>query len=96
MHSCSVRNVTARKLENGIVEDVFVVVDRSTQLPLAEVRLEEMAHVVLQASKMGPQFLNPTTRWKELEETNDALQERIQTLEGVLLKRRLTVVTNRE
>ena len=95
LNSCSVRNVTARRLDNGFVEDVFVVVDRMTQLPLEDDRLEEMAQVVLQASKMGPQFLNPTTRWKELEETNDLLQQRIQTLEGVLLKRRLTVVTRK-
>ena len=92
LNSCSVRNVTARRRENGNVEDVFVVVDRTTQLPLEDDRLEEIAEVVLQASKMGPQFLSPTTRWKELEERNEFLEERIQTLEGILLKRRLTVV----
>ena len=92
LHSCSVRNVTARRLDDGNVEDVFVILDRETQKPLEDDRLEEMAEVVLQASKMGPQFLSPTTRWKELEERNEFLEERIRILEGALLKRRFTIL----
>ena len=56
-HSCSVQNVTARKVEDGTVEDVFIIVDRETYQPFEDNRLEEMAEVVLQAStKIGPQF----------------------------------------
>ena len=80
-------------MEDGTVEDLFVIVDRETHQSFEDNRLEGMAEVVLQASKMGPQFLSPTTRWKELEDRNEVLEERIRTLEGALLKRRRTVVT---
>ena len=72
------------------IEDTFVIVDQETKGKLKDEDLEELCKIILNASREGPNLLK--YKVKELEDKNHALQARIDTLEGVLLKRRLSVV----
>mmetsp|Transcript_7615 Transcript_7615/g.8709 ORF Transcript_7615/g.8709 Transcript_7615/m.8709 type:complete len:83 (-) Transcript_7615:87-335(-) len=72
-----------------MIEDVFVIIDQSTKKKLKDEDLEDLCASLLSASREGATLLK--YKVKELEEKNQALKSRVQHLEGVLLKRRMSI-----
>jgi len=89
LNGCSILDVSAHKLPDGTIEDKFAVVNQATQRRLDDNELDHVSQVLLNATKEGPLMLKAQVG--ELEDQNTQLQERINHLEGVLLKRQLTI-----
>jgi hypothetical protein len=75
--------------DNNVIIDTFVVVDQITKKKIKDEDLEQLGRIILEASREGPNLLKYQV--KELEEKNHALQDRVQSLETILLKRRMSV-----
>jgi len=94
LHKCSLLEVNAHKKSGSVdgfdmIEDVFVIIDQSTKKKLKDEDLEDLCASLLSASREGATLLK--YKVKELEEKNQALKSRVQHLEGVLLKRRMSI-----
>lgn len=85
----SILDVSAHKLPDGTIEDKFAVVNQATKRRLDDDELDHVSQLLLNATKEGPLMLKAQVG--ELEDQNAQLQERINHLEEVLLKRRMTI-----
>ena len=99
VNGCSLLEVNARSATNqeedvggdetSIIEDIFVIVDQTTKEKIKDDELENLCKIILDASREGPNLL----KYKviDLEEKNAILETRVKSLEGTLLRRRMTV-----
>jgi hypothetical protein len=85
----SILDVSAHKLPDGTIEDKFAVINQATKRRLDDDELDHVSQLLLNATKEGPLMLKAQVG--ELEDQNAQLQERINHLEEVLLKRRMTI-----
>lgn len=95
LNGCSLLEVTAHTKGNtdddkkAIIQDTFLIKDPKTKQKIPDDELENLAKVVLEATREGPNLLKH--RMKELEDKNQALLNRVNSLEGILMKRRMSV-----
>ena len=74
---------------NAIIQDTFLIIDQKSKQKIPDENLEHLAQTVLEATREGPNLLKH--KMKELEDKNQALLDRVQSLEGILMKRRMSV-----
>ena len=102
LNGCSLLEVTAHTNGNSeggsggddngkkaIIQDTFLIIDPKTKQKIPDDKLENLAKIVLEATREGPNLLKH--RMKELEDKNQALLDRVNSLEGILMKRRMSV-----
>jgi hypothetical protein len=92
LNGCSILDVSAHKLPDGTIEDKFSIVRQGTGKRLEDEELVGVSKLLLEATHQSPLLLK--AQMNEVEEQNRQLQERIKHLEGLLIKRRVTVRTS--
>ena len=84
----SILYVSAHKLKDGSIEDKFRVVDQGTKKRIDD-DLRKVSELVLDATKENSLLLKAQVN--ELESLNEHLRKRVEHLESVLVKRRVTI-----
>ncbi|GFH48335.1 hypothetical protein CTEN210_04811 [Chaetoceros tenuissimus] len=85
----SILDVSAHKLKDGSIEDKFRVVVQGTKKRVDDDDLRKVSELVLDATKENALLLKAQV--SELESLNEQLQQRVEHLESVLVKRRVTI-----
>lgn len=85
----SILDVSAHKLKDGSIEDKFRIVVQETKKRVDDDDLRKVSELVLDATKENALLLKAQV--SELESQNEHLQKRVEHLESVLVKRRVTI-----
>ena len=74
------------------IEDTFFVVSRETGEPFEDDDLEELARALLDSTRKPINVNTVQAQISSLELTNEALQERVQTLEEIMYRKQISIV----